>query len=72
VKGLHLFNNYEIKHLIACIFLCKLCNYLILEGGGMSDIALIFLGSISIPHQDTINSNNFLEVTPKTHFFGLR
>ena len=50
VKGLHLSDNCEIKCLIACIFPSKLCNYLILEGGGMSAIALILLRSISIPH----------------------
>lgn len=50
VKGLHLFDNCEMKHLIACNFPYKLCNYLILERGGISIIALILLGSISIPH----------------------
>ena len=72
MKGLHLSNNYEIKHLITCNFPCKLCNCLILEGGGIFVIALNLLGSTSIPHQGTINLNNYFEVTPKTHFFGLR
>ena len=72
VKGLHLFDNCEINHLIACIFPCKLCNCLVLDRGGISVIALILLGSISIPHRDKINHNNFHKVTPKTHFFGLR
>ena len=72
VKGLHLSDNCEIKHLIAYSFPCKLCNCLILRGGGISVIALILLGSNSIPHRDTMNPNNFPKVTPKTHFFELR
>ena len=32
-------------------------------------LAFILLGSTSIPHLDTINPNNLLEVTPKTHYF---
>ena len=39
-------------------------------GAGMSSIALIFLGSTSMPRSLTICPNNFPEVTPKVHFLG--
>ena len=35
-------------------------------------MALILSGSTSIPLSLTICPNNFPEVTPKTHFFGLK
>lgn len=70
VKGLHLSDNCEKKCLIAYIFPCKLCNFLIFEGGGIFVIDLILLGSTLVPCQDIINPNNFPEVTLKTYFFG--
>ena len=41
-----------------------------LLGGGISNMALIFDGSTSIPLSLTKNPNNFLAVTPKVHFYG--
>ena len=41
-----------------------------LLGGGISNMALIFDGSSSIPLSLTKKLNNFLVVTPKVHFYG--
>ena len=41
-----------------------------LLSGGISNMALIFDGSTSIPLSLTKKPNNFLAVTPKVHFYG--
>ena len=46
-----------------------LISFLLL-GGGISNMALIFDGSTSIPLSFTKKLNNFPVVTPKVHFYG--
>ena len=41
-----------------------------LLGGGISNMALIFDGSTSIPLSLTKKPNNFLAIIPKVHFYG--
>ena len=70
VNGLHLSESCAINLLMACNLPCKLCNCFRFARGCIFTTAFTLLESISIPHRDTINPNNFFEVTPKTHFFG--
>ena len=42
----------------------------LLLNGGISNMALIFDGSTSIPLSLTKKPNNFPAVTPKVHFYG--
>ena len=70
LKGIHLSDNLEIKRLIDCIRPCKLLSSLKLVGSGISEMALTFSGSTSMPRYDTMKPSSFLKRTPKTHFFG--
>lgn len=40
-------------------------------GAGISIMALVYEGSISIAHWMTINSNSFFKVAPNTNLLGL-
>ena len=68
--GLHMSVNLAMKRLIYCSLPRKPLISLSVLGAGMSSMALIFLGSTSIPRSLTMCPSNFPEVTPKVHFLG--
>ena len=66
----HMSVSLAMKQLIYCNMPRKpLISFSVLEVG-MPSMALIFLGSTSIPNSLTMCPSNFLEVTPKVHFLG--
>ena len=63
--GSNLFVNLAMKRLIYCSLPRKPLIYLSVLGVGMSSMALIFLGSTSIPRLLMMCPSNFPKVTPK-------
>ena len=68
--GSHMSISLAMKRLIYYNLPRKPLISLLVLGAGMSSMALIFLGSTSIPHSLTMYPSNFPEVTPKVHFLG--
>ena len=68
--GSHMSVNLAMKRLIYYSLPRKPLISLSVLGAGMSSMALIFLGSTSIPRSLTMCSSNFPKVTPKVHFLG--
>ena len=68
--GSHTSVNLAMKRLIYCNLPKKPLISLLVLKVGMSSMALIFYGSIFIPHSLMICPSNFPKVIPKMHFLG--
>ena len=68
--GSHMSVNLAMKRLIYCNLPKKPLISLLVLKVGMSSMALIFYGSIFIPHSLMICPSNFPKVIPKMHFLG--